>query len=1089
MEKILLAENMSWDQKKIAVEQSLFMGFNSTSAKFPVTSKKTGVNVKDSFSEFQYMYQTKHEEWPKGYISATKGAKPVPELDWRKKKGLETIFSKGMFLKDTDFDQLPDELDFKIVLPKKCSLSILTAACNFAFRIGMETTAYEGPIVAEGCWNGNAFIFEEDSKCGMEFLEDNGRNIVRIYGNGDELERFSSLVCENFPLLPEGRTWTYHLQHITDSFAMNNSDGQLTYLKAYENELKGNISAYISPKNHDEINRIKSQFPNVEFKNHKDGKKIFEESYDILWEVDAFKRVLEEKVYSHLKPDDEVEIYGALSEEIDVRRNLADEIAAEIMDRHAAAKKAEILCSYKQGISWIEEAVIPYLKDKNVQKIKIAFKPFLPDKITKWTEEDGATPTHNNFKTNNPDKWLDLPIRFLQELYPIDDIIAKILLIDRNQVEFAQYEGTRDITYEVKAYGEIGEEIEEIFAADYKSSYSERPYLDEYPGLGKVHPSTGFIRVVVNGEEIVNERIATDVESIWNIYQQKVLPRCRKFIEEKNSNKISIEDQPFFSQLKLEVTASEPDYSLNFREDMISSLDALHEDMYFVGTDYFKNYGIHNANIILDAPGLILPIIKKGSGKPIFKVTLFDELEKSPCIKAENKIVKSQLTKEQTELYMKKLVFEDGKITAFLNSNISNEKLADSYMQLLDKQVLEISRLFSGIDTLKINIGENCYSAHIYEYIETDKNLSISDIDLMEHTLIGYEQYIEIINQLKHVPGINVYPVAESYLGRYIYAIEILPKQDGYVSRTKRINNFPSEIINSRHHANEVSSTNSAFMLLKKILTEDKYKNLPDKLNLVIVPMENVDGTAIHYALQMDNPTWKLHVARFNAIGKEFYNEHFKPYTIHTEAMGLTRLWERYLPDVIIDNHGVPSHEWEQQFSGYTSPSYKGFWLPRSLLYGYYWTVTDDAYKGNYAVNKKIEEVIADAITEDGEITKWNKEWMTRFEKYAHEWMPKQFPANYYKDMINYWIPFKYDPNHRYPSIRIPWITTVAYTSEVADETAQGEYLNLCARAHVTHDEAVLDMLINCICLFESKCMISENQISISFKRQRPIIV
>ena len=43
--------------------------------------------------------------------------------------------------------------------------------------------------------------------------------------------------------------------------------------------------------------------------------------------------------------------------------------------------------------------------------------------------------------------------------------------------------------------------------------------------------------------------------------------------------------------------------------------------------------------------------------------------------------------------------------------------------------------------------------------------------------------------------------------------------------------------------------------------------------------------------------------------------------------------------------------------------------------------------------------------------------------------------------MINYWIPYTADPAHKYPSIRFPWITTVSYTSEVADETAQGDYL------------------------------------------------
>src|SRR5699024_4628413 len=309
------------------------------------------------------------------------------------------------------------------------------------------------------------------------------------------------------------------------------------------------------------------------------------------------------------------------------------------------------------------------------------------------------------------------------------------------------------------------------------------------------------------------------------------------------------------------------------------------------------------------------------------------------------------------------------------------------------------------------------------------KNLNILDIDLNEDRLIGYTEYLEIINQLKYVPGIEVYEIARSYLGRKIYAIEILPREKGYISKTKRITNLPSEIINSRHHANEVSGTNATLMLLKKLLTDDEYKALPDKLNLVLLPMENVEGSDIHYELQKDNPNWKLHVARFNAVGKEFYYEYFDPDTIYREAMGMTRLWYKWLPDVIVDNHGVPSHEWEQQFSGYTSPSYKGFWLPRALLYGYFWTIDNEEYKSNYPVNKKVEEVITDKISKNEEITRWNKEWISVFEKYAHAWMPKLFPADYYKDMINYWIPFEYDPSHRYPSIRFPWITTVAYTS------------------------------------------------------------
>ena len=136
-----------------------------------------------------------------------------------------------------------------------------------------------------------------------------------------------------------------------------------------------------------------------------------------------------------------------------------------------------------------------------------------------------------------------------------------------------------------------------------------------------------------------------------------------------------------------------------------------------------------------------------------------------------------------------------------------------------------------------------------------------------------------------------------------------------------------------------------------------------------------------------------------------------------------------------------------------------------------------------------MEDVIADKIAAYPEMKALNQEWSAQFEKYAHAWMPKLFPANYYKEMINYWIPFAADPNHRYPSIRFPWITTVAYTSEVADETAQGEYLNLCARAHVAHDEATIRMLMEAVHVMDCHLEEQDGQILTSYIRQRPMIV
>ncbi|WP_260680532.1 hypothetical protein [Enterococcus avium] len=59
---------------------------------------------------------------------------------------------------------------------------------------------------------------------------------------------------------------------------------------------------------------------------------------------------------------------------------------------------------------------------------------------------------------------------------------------------------------------------------------------------------------------------------------------------------------------------------------------------------------------------------------------------------------------------------------------------------------------------------------------EAVQDLTIDQIDLYPEQVIGYEEYLSIIQQLKRVPQISVYKIATSYLGREIYAIELLPK-------------------------------------------------------------------------------------------------------------------------------------------------------------------------------------------------------------------------------------------------------------------------------------------------------------------------
>ena len=1101
MRKLKWKQGMTAAEKRLAVETARYLGFQSESYVYPMVSDTEGAEIPSSLSALAVMAGREEEEktvcvkadgsgveLPEDYVDAGKGARPVSYPDFRKETGLELFFTGKPFLKDQDMDMLPDAMDVKFVIPADAPDALWRAACEFAFRFGMETTAYEESLAAEEDWQGNAVIFRDGTNPGIYYDEKpqpgaEGRTRIVVEGRGEELAKLTELFCMKFPLLPEGRTWQECLTGMAESFAMKNLNGEMAAVLQASAD-KEVLQAYVSPEFEEERIKYESEFPDCTFFSYKTGKTVYEKTYEFPWEKDVLETILREKVYPVLNPGDKVEIQAAISEDTAVRSEICQEMRQAVVNRKAVPEKTEILCAYKQGFSWLREIVLPRLQAVKAAQVEIAFKPFLPEGETVWQDEYGATPSYHNLQDGQPDKWYDLPVRFLQELYPIEDVLVKGLEIPREQVSFTAYEGTEELNYLCTAKNEAGEEV---FRDTCLAAYDERPYLDEFPGMGKVHPSTGYVKVKVKGAVLVDERIKTDLEYIWDAYQNSVLPDCRRYVEEKFGDRISEEIQPFFNELRIEVEVSEPDEALDSREDMISSLDALHEDLYFAGADYFKNFGNQKTGALLDAPGLILPVIHQCKGNPRMRVSLKEQLRQTASVEADGQVLFAPADKREVNVWISGIRLEKDQ----LNVEIATEAdpgMVKAYAELMEKGLLEKDGGFDGIGTITWKTGDEVYQAEAVHPEDSIKDLDICEIDFCDGKVIGYEEYMEIIRKLRRVPGLRVFCAARSYLGRKIYAIELLPEREGYVSRVKRLTNHPSAIINTRHHANEVSGTNAMILLLRRILTEKTYQKLPDSLNLVMVPMENPDGAAIHYELQKEHPRWKLHVARFSAIGKEFSRGYFKEDTIHREANAVTRLFYRCLPDIFVDNHGVPSHEWEQQFSGYTSPSYKGFWLPRSLLYGYFWYVTEPEYQSNYKLNKVMEDRIADRIAADERMKQWNCEWTAQFETYAHGWMPKLFPADYYKDMINYWIPFSHTPGHHYTAVSFPWITSVSYTSEVADETAQGAYLRLCAEAHAAHDEATIEMLAGAGKAYRRQACFSEEQISVRDTRLRPVV-
>jgi hypothetical protein len=135
-----------------------------------------------------------------------------------------------------------------------------------------------------------------------------------------------------------------------------------------------------------------------------------------------------------------------------------------------------------------------------------------------------------------------------------------------------------------------------------------------------------------------------------------------------------------------------------------------------------------------------------------------------------------------------------------------------------------------------------------------------------------------------------------------------------------------------------------------------------------------------------------------------------------------------------------------------------------------------------------MEDIVADVIAGDDELKSLNRDFTDRFAKYANRWMPRLFPAKYYREMINVWMEFDYDPEHRYPSVRFPWITTVAYTSEITDETAQGDFLKMGASVHKMHDIEIIKMLFECKCVFDNNIIETADGTTQTYTRRRPLI-
>jgi hypothetical protein len=190
--------------------------------------------------------------------------------------------------------------------------------------------------------------------------------------------------------------------------------------------------------------------------------------------------------------------------------------------------------------------------------------------------------------------------------------------------------------------------------------------------------------------------------------------------------------------------------------------------------------------------------------------------------------------------------------------------------------------------------------------------------------------------RLGSLAGLRAWRAGRSWQGREILALESCLPATGCISVGKLRMIKPTLLLNARHHANEVSSSNAALALAWNMVRDPGKHRLLQKVNLVMVPLENADGVATLEELLPGAPDQKLHAARFNALGQEWYAHYFDHDPPFPEARVKTRLYHRWLPRLLMEAHGVPSHE---------------CFLESRHIYRYYW-LCSDSFHSNSMFNR-----------------------------------------------------------------------------------------------------------------------------------------
>ncbi len=825
-----------------------------------------------------------------------------------------------------------------------------------------------------------------------------------------------------------------------------------------------------------------------------ESKKIFVKEKEFTWEADEALNMIKQEIKKIKGTQKPLSVELGLSESAEVRQKIRGQVEEFFLQNNIQKFEVTVLSAYKQGFFWLIEKVLPSLQVRKLSRLVIKFA----------LERDDFSQLKRFYSE---------PYRWLQELYPVDEILSQELKLPLDKIEF-QVKEVKEPTYELLAYDKEGNLF---FQQAFSPRRREILFLRVLPEWGKVKVTTGWLKIDCGGELMVNESLKVDLEKFWDYYQDEVLVPVYSYIMKKTENEPSFSKQPYFKKLLVEMWFSEPDYKLGLNEEIVSSLESIHDEIYFDTLDFLRGIteikGVEEEDLPedtsrLSAPGNVLPLVhpslEGGNGK--VKVIFEDWLARSPRLVLKWK-------EAGREEYEKKIVFpslaaKSVRIPAFVfngpEEQVENllvelelEKEKDylelieiihSWRELQEKDFLLPCFQYPKLKSLTIKMKHKELDKEELLLVPSPKARAApfptkkKEVIIPTDKIISPQMCLDIIDDLGQSKTIRTYIGGRSYENRKIPVLEIYLPFAKHVSLPRLVTFKPTLYISGRQHANEVSSTNYILKLAEYLKLNKTYQEYLKKMNLVLHPLENPDGAELAYQLQKITPFHSLHAGRYTSLGIDVGYQVNVSKPILPEAKVRGNLYRKWQPDIYLNLHGYPSHEWVQQFSNYSPYLFRDYWIPRGW-FAYFRALHLPLYQKWKEAGENLREFIIQEMKSDAKINESNQKFYDRYTRWAARWQPHLSYLEIY-DSLNIYSQRRSSREAKLTARRRT--TFVEEVPELMDETARSEWLNfLCQqglaylRAHlkylaqVDHEIARIEEEIN-------------DRILIQFLRSRP---